>query len=91
MTASFAHDVARSSRFARATTRDAFGYAKARLSVSGEVEKSRGMHEDMQALTSVSDRVLRERLAAAVSTERAASAEVIFHLAELQCVLLHAT
>lgn len=37
----------------------------------------------MNALTSVSDHELRERLSAAVSTERSACANVIFHLAEL--------
>ncbi len=37
----------------------------------------------MQALSSVSDRELRQRLSAAVSSERLASADVIFHLAEL--------
>lgn len=37
----------------------------------------------MHALTSVSDGELRERLSAAVNAERAASADVIFHLAEL--------
>ena len=37
----------------------------------------------MTALSSVSNHELRERLSAAVSAERAASAEVIFHLAEL--------
>jgi len=37
----------------------------------------------MQTLSSVSDCDLRELLSAAVSTERAASADVIFHLAEL--------
>lgn len=41
------------------------------------------MHEDMRSSPLLSDRELRERLSAAVSTERAASAEVIFHLAEL--------
>ena len=37
----------------------------------------------MHALTSVSDHELRERLSAAVSAERSACANVIFHLAEL--------
>ncbi|MBK9001458.1 MAG: hypothetical protein IPM35_37535 [Myxococcales bacterium] len=37
----------------------------------------------MKALTSVSDHELRERLSAAVSSERSACANVIFHLAEL--------
>ncbi|MFO0569486.1 MAG: hypothetical protein U0263_27790 [Polyangiaceae bacterium] len=37
----------------------------------------------MRSSPLLSDRELRERLSAAVSTERAASAEVIFHLAEL--------
>lgn len=37
----------------------------------------------MNALTSVSDHELRERLSVAVSTERSACANVIFHLAEL--------
>ncbi|MBK7580088.1 MAG: hypothetical protein IPI67_07755 [Myxococcales bacterium] len=35
------------------------------------------------SLSSVSDLDLRERLSAAVSTERAASTDVVFHLAEL--------
>ena len=83
MTASRAHEVARSSRFARATTRDELGPAKRAQCVSGEAKISHGMHDDMQALPLLSDRELRERLSAAVSTERAASAEVIFHLAEL--------
>ena len=91
MTALRAHEVARSSRFACATTRDELGPAKRAQCVSSEAKISHGMHEAMQALPLLSDRELRERLAAAVSTERAASAEVIFHLAELQCVLLHAT
>ena len=37
----------------------------------------------MNALTSVSDHELRERLSVAVRTERSACANVIFHLAEL--------
>ncbi|MBK8998765.1 MAG: HNH endonuclease [Myxococcales bacterium] len=37
----------------------------------------------MKALSSVSDHELRERLSAAVSSERSACANVIFHLAEL--------
>ena len=37
----------------------------------------------MHALTSVSDLELRERLSAAVSTERVAAADVVYHLAEL--------
>ncbi|MBK7582331.1 MAG: HNH endonuclease [Myxococcales bacterium] len=37
----------------------------------------------MPLLSSVSDLELRERLSAAVSTERAASTDVVFHLAEL--------
>ncbi|GMV27810.1 MAG: hypothetical protein AMXMBFR58_38410 [Phycisphaerae bacterium] len=41
------------------------------------------MPESMKALTSVSDHELRERLSAAVSSERSACANVIFHLVEL--------
>jgi len=51
--------------------------------VSGEAEKSRGMQRSMTALSSVSDLELRERLSAAVSAERAAAADVVYHLAEL--------
>jgi len=83
MTASCAHEVARSLRFARATTRDELGPAKRAQRVSSEAKISHGMHEDMRSSPLLSDRELRERLSAAVSTERAASAEVIFHLAEL--------
>jgi hypothetical protein len=50
---------------------------------SGEVEESHGMRESMPLLSSVSDLELRERLSAAVSAERAASTDVVFHLAEL--------
>ena len=78
-----AHDVERSLGFARATTFDASGCSKRAPWVSGEGKKSRGMRRVMQALSSVSDRDLRQRLAAAVSSERLASADVIFHLAEL--------
>lgn len=54
------------------------------------------MHENMNALSCVSNHELRERLSAAVRAERAASADVIFHLAELDrrklsCFPFHAT
>ena len=70
-------------RFARATSREVLVRSKHAQRVSGEVEKSRGMREGMTALSSVSDLELRERLSAAVSTERVAAADVVYHLAEL--------
>ncbi len=41
------------------------------------------MPESMNTLSSISDRELRERLTAAVSAERMAAADVIYHLVEL--------
>ena len=70
-------------RFTRATRREAFGCSKCGRRVSGEGAKPHDMPESMHALTSVSDLELRERLSAAVSTERMAAADVVCHLAEL--------
>ena len=81
--ASLLRDEARPSCFARATTRDAFGRVKRAHRVGREAKKQRVMPESMHALSSVSDRELRERLSSAVSAEQLASADVIFHLAEL--------
>jgi 5-methylcytosine-specific restriction endonuclease McrA len=73
----------RCSRFTRETTREAIAGSKCAQCVSGEGEKPHDMPENMHALTSVSDHELRERLSAAVSTERMAAADVVCHLAEL--------